>query len=172
MTCEDFHELVSAYIDQELSDDEMGVVQEHLARCKSCQELFHELESLSRFTTEAFMGIFAPESTGTAVLERIASLRQSEQRSRVSWIAIDSAIVMTLIAIGVGGGLVWSFSFVFAGIFYHLLRGLDVLTLHRFVGGVWLWPGVLVVGVAVAVVCISAIRRLLVKPLDPTASSS
>lgn len=171
MNCRDFHELVSAYIDQELSNDKVAVVQQHLADCQACRELVYEFESLSQLTSEAFAGIFASESTETAVLQRIASLRQSQQSFRVSWLALDSAIVMTLIAIGVGVGLVWSFSVAFASMFYHLVRGLDVLSLHLLGGQGWFLPGLLAVGIAVAVACITGIRKLLIKPLDPTTSS-
>lgn len=46
MNCEDYEQLIYTY--RELSDEERSKVKQHVATCKKCQELLHEVESFSQ----------------------------------------------------------------------------------------------------------------------------
>jgi predicted anti-sigma-YlaC factor YlaD len=80
MKCEKIEELLSPYLENELSPEEKRLVEEHLESCKECRLLFSSLEeaqrSLSRF----------PElEVSERLSERLYSIPAKKKRFRLSF---------------------------------------------------------------------------------------
>ena len=67
-TCEDFSEIISAFIDKEASPEETELLRAHLAECGSCREKLASLEKLRGLLKE-----LPPVTGGSALKERIVS---------------------------------------------------------------------------------------------------
>jgi hypothetical protein len=47
MSCENFREMISAFIDNELDENEVDILQTHLRSCSDCNRLLNELLTMS-----------------------------------------------------------------------------------------------------------------------------
>ncbi len=59
MPCRGLHEKISAYIDRELSDDEMLAVEAHLDACECCRK-YVRLEQATKRLVKRCVGCAAP----------------------------------------------------------------------------------------------------------------
>jgi len=67
--CRDYPEIISAYLDGELSEDDMRSVDEHLAACESCSAILEFYREISAASDESM--ITPPESLASGVMDRI-----------------------------------------------------------------------------------------------------
>lgn len=78
MTCREFVELVTAYLEGELSDLDHASFEEHLARCPGCERYLDQFR-----TTIRLLGELPEESISvaarTALLDAFAEWRGSSQ---------------------------------------------------------------------------------------------
>jgi anti-sigma factor RsiW len=66
MTCEDFVELVTAYLEDTLPDDERRAFDEHMALCTGCDRYLDQFR-----TTIDLLGELPPESLSSPGRERL-----------------------------------------------------------------------------------------------------
>ncbi len=52
MTCRDYKDLMMAYLDNELDDEQRKTFEDHLASCKSCAAEFEQFGQLKRLTDD------------------------------------------------------------------------------------------------------------------------
>lgn len=69
---EHVRDLLSAYLDQELSHEEQRQVERHLNHCLACQEEMEVLASLKEQTALAYAAVEIPEGIEEAVMAKIA----------------------------------------------------------------------------------------------------
>jgi hypothetical protein len=82
MKCAKFLNQLSAYLDGELEEEEKRLVEEHLARCKSCATRFNELKTTVSFLRET-EEIEIPVKFQKRISEAVkAEIRQSGEQSR------------------------------------------------------------------------------------------
>lgn len=72
MNCEQMNELLSAWLDGELSPAEQERMQEHLEQCAQCRALLEQLQAL-RSSFSDLEEIAAPEGFAEGVMDRIAA---------------------------------------------------------------------------------------------------
>ena len=77
-SCENIIELLSAYIDGELSDNEKTTVEEHLKSCKSCQE---ELEIIKELSNKIKFSLEKEDLIPDLSLSVMSRLNESNQLS-------------------------------------------------------------------------------------------
>ncbi|MCK7482573.1 MAG: zf-HC2 domain-containing protein [Candidatus Moduliflexus flocculans] len=54
LSCDDVENLLSPFFDNELSEQEFGVVKEHIENCPSCNEKLENIAKLSSVLKESF----------------------------------------------------------------------------------------------------------------------
>ncbi len=92
MNCESLEELLSAYIDGELSESEKMAVSLHLDECPRCRKVVHDFRGMSEIVQESFGTVFAPEAFEQLVAQNIVEIQQGIQTRRLSLIYLASAI--------------------------------------------------------------------------------
>ena len=84
MKCERIEELLSPYLEDELSPEEKGAVAEHLKTCESCSLLFSYMEE----TRESLAGI--PElEVSENLLDRLYSISSKKKRFKLRLPSFD-----------------------------------------------------------------------------------
>lgn len=76
---------LSAYMDDELSAEQLRYCEDHVASCEQCQLLLNDLLSLKSEVRTAYAAIQAPDMLEDAVLSRI-QLQSSKRSSMKEWI--------------------------------------------------------------------------------------
>lgn len=161
MDCHDVRELLSAYTDNELSDEACTFVQSHLANCDACQILVQEWNTLSRLTRDTFHTLIAPASFGAGVLHQITLARHAKQDSQLSWLAMSSAITMTVLALSGGFALLWSLNWGLVRLVLQLASGIDRLLIQLVFRQGWLVGSILIAGTITASICMVGMQRLI-----------
>jgi|GEM_PF-2422269 len=82
MTCRECEELINKYFDEELSVEEIVLLQDHLSRCSSCKEMFSFLEYLPSITKEGY-DFTAPQSLVEKIVARIREPSQARDSKAV-----------------------------------------------------------------------------------------
>jgi predicted anti-sigma-YlaC factor YlaD len=80
MKCEKIEELLSPYLENELSPEEKKLVQEHLESCKSCRILFSSLAEAKRSLSD-----FPQLEVSRSLLDRLYSIPAKKKRFRLSF---------------------------------------------------------------------------------------
>ena len=70
MNCEQMNELLSAWLDGELSETERRQMQAHLEQCAQCRALFEQLQALHTSFSD-LDEISAPEGFAQRVMEQV-----------------------------------------------------------------------------------------------------
>ncbi|MCF6093025.1 zf-HC2 domain-containing protein [Microaerobacter geothermalis] len=92
-------ELISAYIDHELSDSERLLVENHLTTCKECQSLAKELSLMSQQITNYYQSVDVPDDFEQKVfadLNGLASDQISDNKT-LKWIAIFASVLLLVV---------------------------------------------------------------------------
>jgi anti-sigma factor RsiW len=124
-SCESIEELLSAYLDGELTEGERRRVVRHLASCPGCAKVFEELRAVSERVHTAILHVEVPAALEAKVFEHVARLHQRDQVRRLSVFYLVGAV---LCVAAVAGLLASPF-----GMFFRVLLRL-ALTVFR--GGV------------------------------------
>ncbi len=92
------HEQLSAYIDNELTDDERSAVENHLHRCEACQKEYEDLIFVSEQLKDVYYDLSTTNRMETIVLQEIN--KKEEQLNtlllKLSWIYVGLAGVSFL----------------------------------------------------------------------------
>lgn len=88
-------EKLSAYIDNELMDEERQEVEEHIGSCSSCQTLLEDLLSLQRAVAYAYHEIPEPVDFETRVIQSIGQI-SAQTRTGKGWLSVPLAAFVVL----------------------------------------------------------------------------
>ncbi|MCL2045773.1 MAG: zf-HC2 domain-containing protein [Oscillospiraceae bacterium] len=69
--CLEYIELISAYIDGQLEEDEKNMIEAHFKECEDCSSILKSYEIISEATSKS--AVLAPESLKTSIMEKILS---------------------------------------------------------------------------------------------------
>ena len=90
MRCDDMIELLSCYIDGEVSPEERAVVEKHIGECESCRKLVEEMASIRRALSE-LTGADVPPDLHEGIMKAVTAVRKSpstfdqKRGSRPQW---------------------------------------------------------------------------------------
>lgn len=84
MNCRTIEELLSGFVDNELSQNERETVEHHLETCRNCKQSFLELQDMRSMFVTSFESIVAPAWVEENVLRAIDVKHQSMQARRLS----------------------------------------------------------------------------------------
>ena len=99
--CEEYSELMSAFIDNEISDAEAESLKAHLATCRDCRAYLIYLEKIH--TEAASLAVDVPDGFSARVMNSIAASEKAQKRfalSRFKFTAIAAAIILLVFAAG------------------------------------------------------------------------
>lgn len=99
--CEEYSELISAFIDNEISDAEAESLKAHLATCRDCRAYLIYLEKIH--TEAAALAVDVPDGFSARVMNSIAASEKAQKRfalSRFKFTAIAAAIILLVFAAG------------------------------------------------------------------------
>ncbi len=125
--------LLSAYVDNELTENEKREVEEHLQMCSDCLELYEDFSLMGHQLVNTYKQITLPNHLTYQVMAAIdqkeAQNRQKEISSILSyttlrWGTISSIFLLLSVnlALIIAFGVLFSFTPI--RIFYHLIHGL------------------------------------------------
>ncbi|SEB46081.1 zf-HC2 domain-containing protein [Paenibacillus sp. GP183] len=92
-------DLLSAYIDNELSANDRMRIEEHLGSCDQCQSLLDELREMQLQVIKNYLAIDAPFDFEQRVLKTIENKTASPSLTKV-WFALPAAAIVCFIGIG------------------------------------------------------------------------
>lgn len=141
MDCPSIKELLSPYLDGELSSLERARVDDHVSTCKECRVLLFDLQDTSRTVGQTLQAIPLPVDLEERILVRLANVREGTHMLRLSFVFITCvALCASLSAL-----LILSPVGLFVRALFRLgvgvLRG---LVLFSSAAG-WLWLSLLVI---------------------------
>lgn len=79
VSCEDLQEMVSAYCDDELTDEDCAHLQEHIALCETCSSAYRSGRLLKELIRRSCRSESAPASLRVQILTRISAVRVEER---------------------------------------------------------------------------------------------
>lgn len=129
---EHVEELISSYIDGEVTDDERQLIETHLKNCNQCQVLMEEMVTMKNNVFLVYEFIEIPQSLEENVLAVIGTDKTAKDtlRIKMSWfvfaffIALTLLIVLALSPIGI---FIVSLSSSVFNIMFSLLRVIPIL---------------------------------------------
>jgi hypothetical protein len=98
MDCTEFRELISPYIDNEITQDERNAFEQHLRQCSKCR---HEYEGV-RQTVELCHGLSLedpPVHLSQMVLEKINSDKKPKFKRKIPWKALTGLAAVLIVAV-------------------------------------------------------------------------
>jgi hypothetical protein len=132
MICLDMQERLSAYLDGDLSPEEMKKVADHLRGCESCQTVLSELRQI-RDELRSLPEVQVPANLHSSIMERLRPhMNRKNQRKWVffrfdikswgyrQWMPVTAAMMVLVMFLSVGG-VVW-YSNRFGSIGFDLAR--------------------------------------------------
>jgi len=99
--CGNYSELISAFVDSELSAEETAELQKHLEACPDCRAHLDAIQKIHAAGTDLLLDV--PEGFSTRVMNTIKLNKKAEKRfalSRFKFTAIAAAIVLLVLAAG------------------------------------------------------------------------
>ncbi len=118
MNCLDMQERLSAYLDGDLSPEEMKEVAAHLSGCESCQAVLSELREV-RDALRSLPEVEIPEDLHATIMERIRPHMKQKKQRRWAFFSLDirswgyrqwipvTAAMMVLVMFLTLGGVMW-----------------------------------------------------------------
>jgi len=97
LTCQQVREMLSAFNDKELSDEEMRMVGEHIASCEKCSAESTQIAGLKKLM-EHWEGVRASGAFEEKVLERVKA-ENERRKTRASRTAL-AVVAVILMAVG------------------------------------------------------------------------
>ncbi|PWW04736.1 putative zinc finger protein [Paenibacillus cellulosilyticus] len=148
-------DLLSAYVDDEISEEERQVIEAHLVSCESCQSFVDELYSF-KLQMQTILTLEQPSvQFETRVMQAI---RQQSTDFRTTWLTLPLIAMMLLSAVGITmalmyGKFIHGFIRLFVAIVYaitHMVSEIPFVSIS-----------VIVVSLFVLVASIYSLRRVL-----------
>lgn len=107
--CEEFKTLISALLDEEITDTERESLMDHLAQCDDCAAYFHDQLALR----DALRGLTAEAPAGFAerVMDRVHQTAQEEERKVLAfpmirrWAGLAACCAVVVLGVFALGGL-------------------------------------------------------------------
>ncbi len=93
--CQQFSELITGYLDGELTQQESQRVSLHMQACEKCKSSFEELKTMQNLIKQSKY-----QNMDENQLEHVVSDLTSKKLERVSWIAIVTGFVFVLVLAG------------------------------------------------------------------------
>lgn len=128
-------EKLSAYIDNELQDEERLEVEAHIELCSSCQALLKDLHSLQSAVALTFHAIPEPAGLENRIMQSLGKVTEQAKAGK-GWLSVPLAVFFALgmlwLTIGamfvklIGGLLKFIIALVY--MISHLIAGLPVLS--------------------------------------------
>lgn len=98
MKKEHVEELISSYIDGEVTDDERRLVETHVKTCNQCQALMEEMAAVKNKVFLAYQFIEIPQNLEDNVLAAInADKMEKEAHIKASWFVFAPLAALTLL---------------------------------------------------------------------------
>lgn len=98
MNCHTFHNRISAYLDHELTGQQMIAMREHLSHCDACRDELEAIRKVSTLFVET-TSMDAPEGLEDRILQAVhASAQQKPKRAASLMIATASAAAACFVA--------------------------------------------------------------------------
>lgn len=95
-------ELISSYIDDELTDDERAVVEVHLKSCSECRALMEELNAIKNTIFSVYRSVEVPFGVEQQVLSVIdRGTLKGPISIQISWAALASFSLILIITLSV-----------------------------------------------------------------------
>jgi len=91
-------ELLSAYIDNELTEDDVHRVREHLKTCEECRDSLYELQLLKENIYYAYENVEVPVHLETSIMDKIYALEQETNPRNYFAFWITGFVAMVLLA--------------------------------------------------------------------------
>jgi len=91
MTCQDYEDLLTGYVDEELSDDQRRGVESHLRECADCSRQLEELASIKEHLT-----MIKFKEPSEMELERYWSGIYNRLERGVGWILLSLGAIIVL----------------------------------------------------------------------------
>lgn len=129
---EHVEELISSYIDGEVTDDERQLIESHLQNCNQCQVLMEEMVTMKNNVFLVYQFVEIPQSFEENVLAVIGADQTAKDtlRIKMSWFVFTFFIALTLIivfALSPIGIFIVSLSSSVFSIMFSLLRVIPTL---------------------------------------------
>lgn len=102
-TCEGYEELISAFLDGMLSNQDRLALMEHMARCSVCQNYFNEQIAIHDALMDDMETIQVPAGFAGAVMERVRTAPQEKQPGRTfrwrQWAVLAACCALAAVGI-------------------------------------------------------------------------
>ncbi|MCY9669857.1 zf-HC2 domain-containing protein [Paenibacillus alginolyticus] len=99
-------DILSAYIDNELNDDENRILEEHLAYCEQCQTLYEDLLHLKFQASSAFQDFEAPVDLEQRIMNEI-NLNPAAKPINKAWVTLPVLGILTVLIVLILSGPVF-----------------------------------------------------------------
>ncbi|ERI07472.1 anti-sigma factor family protein [Aneurinibacillus aneurinilyticus] len=91
-------EMISAYIDDELTDAERRLVETHINKCKECKKLVEDLSMMKNQVFTTYQSIEIPDNMEQYFL---SSIEQKTQRgkNKIPWPIVIGSVILIILAV-------------------------------------------------------------------------
>jgi putative zinc finger protein len=103
MTCDKVQELLTSYLDKELSEEEYNQVSIHLAQCSECSSLLHYIQEV-QITFNDIPEVDPPERIRKNVMQSIAE-RDTHKAKQIGWQWKRAVAAIILFTVSIATGL-------------------------------------------------------------------
>lgn len=93
--CQQFSELITGYLDGELTQQDSQRVSLHLQSCETCKSSFEELQAMQKLIKQSKY-----QNMDESQLEHVVNDLTSKKLELISWVAIVSGFVFVLVLAG------------------------------------------------------------------------
>lgn len=80
--CDDYSEMISAYVDGELTDEDADALEEHLQACEECRSALNAYREIALAISDDYEEV--PEGFAESVMQKINSAEKKRRRGRIS----------------------------------------------------------------------------------------
>jgi len=94
-------ELISAYIDDELTEGERVQVEKHLAQCPDCSAIVKDMLDIQHQVRSAFQLIEVPDDLDNKVISGLTTERAAPRSGFQFWIMAPIILVLGLVALAI-----------------------------------------------------------------------
>ncbi len=91
-TCTHIEELISGYLDDELTQQEAQKVAIHLEQCQQCQQMYQQLQSLGHAVSNTSVIDIEPKK-----LDELVNDLTAKRIADISWFLIITGVVMAVV---------------------------------------------------------------------------
>ena len=106
-TCREYEDMISAFIDGALAEDDRAALMEHMAACPACQEYFDQQIALHDALLADAESIRPPEDFASDVMARVRFTPQDKRKKPAvrwqRWAALAACCAIAALALWRGG---------------------------------------------------------------------